>query len=99
MRSSRKLKEMMSLVGRVTALSRFVSRAIDRYVPFFDMLKGSKKLEWTDKCEDAFQAPKDHLGHPPLLSKPIDRENLYLYLTISKKAISTALIREEEKVQ
>ena len=39
------------------------------------------------------------MGHPPLLSKPIDGEKLYLYLTVSKEIVSPALVREEEKVQ
>ena len=72
---------------------------MDRCAPFFNVLKWSKKFEWTDKCEQAFQALKEHLGRPPLLSKPIDREKLYLYLVVSKEAVSTALVREEEKVQ
>ena len=51
MSSPRKPKEVMSLVGRVGALSHFVSQAIDCCAPFFDVLKGSKKFEWMDKCE------------------------------------------------
>ena len=72
----RKPKEVMSLTDRVAALSRFVLRATDRCAPFFDMLKGSKKFEWTEKCKQAFLALKEHLGRPPLLSKPIEREKL-----------------------
>ena len=49
--SPQKLKEVMSLAGRVATFNRFVSRAIDHYVPFFDILKASKKFEWMDKCE------------------------------------------------
>ena len=89
----------MSLTGRVAALSRFMSQAIDRCASFFDMLKGSKKFEWTKKCEQAFQALKEHLGCPPLLSKPIEGETLYLYLVVSKNAVSVALVREEGKAQ
>ena len=63
------------------------------------MLKGSKKFEWTDKCKQAFLALKEHLGCLPLLSKPIEGEKLYLYLAVFEEAISTALVREEEKVQ
>ena len=63
------------------------------------MLKGSKKFEWTDKCEQAFLVLKEHLGCPPLLLKPIEREKLYLYLDIFEEVVSTALVREEEKVQ
>ena len=55
--------------------------------------------EWTDKCKQAFLALKEHLGCPPLLSKPIEGEKLYIYLAISEETVSAALIREEEKVQ
>ena len=95
----KKSKEVMSLTGRVAALSQFVSRATDHCAPFFDMLKGSKRFKWIDKCKQVFQALKEHLGRPPLLSKPIEREKLYLYLDVSKEIVSTALVREEEKVQ
>ena len=66
---------------------------------FFDILKGSKKFEWMDKCKQAFLGLKEHLGLPPLLSKPIEEVKLYLYLAVSEKAVSTALVKEEEKVQ
>ena len=54
MSSPKKPKEVMSLADRVAALSRFVSRAIDSCASFFNVLKGSKKFEWIEKCEQAF---------------------------------------------
>ena len=42
MSSPHKPKEVMSLARRATTLSRFVWRATDKYVPFFDVLKGSR---------------------------------------------------------
>ena len=63
------------------------------------MLKVSKKFEWMHKCQQAFLALKEHLGRLPLLSKPIEEEKLYLYLTVSEGAVGTALVREEGKVQ
>ena len=62
------------------------------------MLKGSKRFEWTDKCKQVFQALKEHLRCPLLLSKPIEGEKLYLYHVVSEETISAALVREEEKV-
>ena len=62
-------------------------------------MKGNKRFAWNNKCEQAFKALKEYLGKPPLLSKPIDGEQLFLYLSVSKYAVSGALIREEEKVQ
>ena len=38
-------------------------------------------------------------GKPPLLSKPVEEEPLFLYLAVSEYTVSGALIREEEKVQ
>ena len=95
----KKPKEVMSLAGRMATLSRFVLWAINHYTPFFDMLKGSKRFKWIDKCEQAFQVLKEHLGRPSLLSKLIKGEKLYLYLVVSEEAVNTALVKEEEKVQ
>ena len=98
MSSPRKPKEVMSLVSRVVVLSHFVLWATYCSTPFFDVLKGSKKFEWTYKCEQAFLALKEYLGRLPLLSKTVEREKLYLYLTIFEEAISAALAKKEEKV-
>ena len=54
---------------------------------------------WDDKYEHAFRSLKEYLSKPPLLSKPVEGEPLYLYLKVTEYAISRALIREENKVQ
>ena len=42
--SPSKTKEVQSLTGRVAALSKFISRATDKCLPFFDSLKGNKRF-------------------------------------------------------
>ncbi|XP_024019753.1 uncharacterized protein LOC112091128 [Morus notabilis] len=42
---------------------------------------------------------KEHLGKPPILSKPTTGEVLSLYLEVSEHAVSSVLVREENKVQ
>ena len=42
---------------------------------------------------------KEYLSKPPLLSKLVEGEPLYLYLAVTEYAISGALVKEEEKVQ
>ena len=42
------VKEVQSLNGKIAALNRFVSRATDKCLPFFRILK--KLFEWTDEC-------------------------------------------------
>ena len=46
--SSKMVKEVHSLNGKVTALNRFVLRATDKCLPFFRTLK--KLFEWTTEC-------------------------------------------------
>ena len=63
------IKEVQSLIGRVAALNRFVSKATDKCLPFFKVLK--KAFEWTDECRQAFQDLKDYLTRAPLLSPSV----------------------------
>ncbi|XP_065621915.1 uncharacterized protein LOC136064288 [Quercus suber] len=91
------VKEVQSLTGRVAALNRFVSKATDKCLPFFKVLK--KAFEWTDECQKAFEDLKTYLTKAPLLSPSVQGEELYLYLAVTPHAVSSALIREEDKVQ
>ena len=67
--------------------------------PFLQSIKGNKKFEWTRDYEQAFQALKAHMAQPPILSKPIKGETLFIYLAITEVAASAVLVREEEGVQ
>ncbi|KAK3021186.1 hypothetical protein RJ639_045564 [Escallonia herrerae] len=66
-----------------------------------DPLKKSKAkdFEWTEECQKSFKELKRYLSSPPLLTKPVTGEDLFLYLSISEVAVSTVLIREEEGKQ
>ena len=95
--SPNKTKQVQSLIERVAALSRFISRATDKCLPFFDSLKGNKRFLWDDKCEQTFRSLKEYLSKPSLLSKPVEGKPLYLYLAVTEYVISGALVREDEK--
>ena len=92
----RNFKEVQSLTRRVTALNRFISKAIDKCLPFFKVIK--KAFKWTDEYQKAFQDLKTYLTTVPLLSPSIPGEELYLYLVVSLHAVSSTLIREERKI-
>ena len=97
MEPPRNIKEVQSLTRRVAALNRFISKATDKCLPFFKVLK--KAFEWTDKCQKAFQNLKIYLTTAPLLSPSMLGKELYLYLAVTPHAVSSALIREEGRVQ
>ena len=90
------VKEVQSLNGKIAALNRFVSRATDKCLPIFCVLK--RFFKWTDECQQAFENLKLHLSSPPLLNPAKPREELYLYLAISQAAVSAALVREEDRL-
>ena len=95
MKPLQSIKEVQSLTKRVVALNRFVSKATDKCLPFFKVLK--KAFEWTDECQRAFQDLKTYLVMAPLLNPSVMGEELFLYLAVTPHAVSSALIREEGK--
>ena len=52
MEPPKNIKEVQSLTGRIAALNRFVSKATDKCLPFFKILR--KAFQWTDQCQKAF---------------------------------------------
>ena len=95
MKPPQNIKEVQSLTGRVAALNRFDSKATDKCLPVFKVLK--KAFEWTDECQRAFQDLKMYLVTAPLLSLSVMGEELFLYLAVTPHVVSSALIKEEGK--
>ncbi|CAL9017932.1 unnamed protein product, partial [Prunus brigantina] len=84
-------KDIQSLTGRVAALTRFISKATDKCVPFFKALKGGKhQITWTPECDQAFQNLKNYMSKAPLLSKPLPEEQGTLERRTSVPSLGTA---------
>ncbi|CAL2237455.1 unnamed protein product [Prunus armeniaca] len=91
-------KDIHSLTGRVSALTRFISKATDKCVTFFRALKrGKQHITWTAECDKTFQDLKNYMSKAPLLSKPLLGEILFLYLSVSSAVVSSVLIHKPEK--
>ena len=91
------IKEVQRLTERIAALSRFVSKAIDKCQPFFQVLK--KAFQWDTHCEEAFAALKTYLSSPPIMVSPSEGELLTLYLAVSDFSTSAVLVRDKDRVQ
>ncbi|KAK3017188.1 hypothetical protein RJ639_007839 [Escallonia herrerae] len=54
---------------------------------------------WTAECQVSFETLKEYLASPPLLSKPIAGEMLFLYLAVTNFAVNAVLVREQDSKQ
>ena len=73
------------------ALNRFISQFVDKYRPFFQLLKKWKDFQWTDECQQAFDELKLYLSRAPILSKLVPEETLYMYLVVTDHTVSAVL--------
>ncbi|KAK3021856.1 hypothetical protein RJ639_047864 [Escallonia herrerae] len=96
MAAPRQVKEIQVLTGRIVALNRFLSRSAERCLLFFNALENIKNFEWTAECQVSFEALKEYLASPPLLSKPIAGEMLFLYLAVTNFVVSAVLVQEQD---
>lgn len=91
----RSIKEVQKLIGRLAALSGFVSKFSEKSQLIFMTLTKAKTFEWTKDCQQSFKDLKKCLSQPPLLLKPEQGEVFLLYLVVSPNALSAVLVRED----
>jgi len=94
MRSPSSVKEIQRLIGRLTALSRFVPKLAEKTRPIVQLLKKASRFEWSTECEEIFLQLKTFLSSPPVIQKPDAREPIIVYLAVSNKAVSSVLVQE-----
>jgi phage FluMu protein gp41 len=89
------MKDVQKLSGRVAALNRFIPRAAERSLPFFQVLKISKNFQWSEIHKQAFQELKNYLSNMTKLCPPEPRSTLLLYVSASNSAVSSVLVQEK----
>ncbi|RVW51653.1 hypothetical protein CK203_066701 [Vitis vinifera] len=88
----RNKKELQRLTGKLVALGRFIARFTDELRPFFLAIrKAGARMD--GQLPKRFEKIKHCLMQPPILSSPIPKEKLYMYLAVSEWAISAVLFR------
>src|SRR4051812_9823087 len=61
------VKQVRSFLGLASYCRRFVENFSKIARPLTNLLHKGVKFEWTDKCQESFQALKDKLTSPPVL--------------------------------
>ncbi|GMH19741.1 hypothetical protein Nepgr_021582 [Nepenthes gracilis] len=92
--------EVQKLTRRVAELSHFLAKSVEKHLPFFKALRGTKNgFQWTIDYEESFQGLKGYLLHPPMLTSTQTSKELYLYLVVSDKALSSSFISQWDDKQ
>ncbi|WVY91024.1 hypothetical protein V8G54_036538 [Vigna mungo] len=95
MKSPNTLKEIQRLVGRLTAVSRFIPKLAERLRPILKKMKKNSANTWDDECESAFEDIRGILTSPPIMNHPAAGAELRIYLGISDTAVSAVLVQEQ----
>ncbi|GKD70010.1 reverse transcriptase domain-containing protein [Tanacetum coccineum] len=93
MQSSKTLKEMQRLSGKLAALNCFLSRSAEQALPFFKILNNITKenkddYQWMEEAKRALQEMKKLVLELLTLTTPALKEVLYVYLATSQDALA-----------
>nr|GEU47451.1 reverse transcriptase domain-containing protein [Tanacetum cinerariifolium] len=96
------LKDVQRLNRKLASLTRFLSKSTKKSLPFFKTLKKCTKksdFQWTAKAKMAFKQMKKLIAKLPMLAATKEKEELIIYLTAAKKAISAVLVTKRNGKQ
>jgi hypothetical protein len=90
----RDLKGVQKVLGCLAALSRFISRLNEKWLPLYRLLKKHEHFSWTVEAQEALDKLKATLAHAPILTPPRYGEPLYLYIPATTQVVSTVIVVE-----
>jgi hypothetical protein len=90
-------KDVMKLIGMMAALGHIISKLGKKGLPFFKLLKKADKFVWDDEAQKAFEALEESMTTPPIMTPPIPKEILLLYISATTNVVSTVLVAEREE--
>jgi hypothetical protein len=88
-------KGAQRLAERLASLNRFISRSVERNLPFFKILKSGEVFQWGPAQQKAFEELKQYLINLTTLTPPSQGAPLFLYLAASHSVVSAALVQEK----
>nr|XP_009804555.1 PREDICTED: uncharacterized protein LOC104249770 [Nicotiana sylvestris] len=89
-------KDVMSFLGRLNYISRFIAQSTMICEPIFRMLRKDVATSYTEECQKAFDKIKEYLSKPPVLV-PLKLERpLLIYLSILDRAFGCVLGQHDE---
>ena len=90
--------EIRSFLGLARYYRRFVQDFSKIALPHSNLLRKTTKLEWSDKCEAAFQELKRKLTIAPVLALSVEGVEFVFYSDASRHGIGCTLIQNERVI-
>ena len=69
----------------------------EKGLPFFKLLKANERFEWTKEADKAFAELKQFLTLTPIMTAPQSSKTLLVYIVVTSRVVSTAIIVEREE--
>ncbi|XP_055801332.1 uncharacterized protein LOC129870542 [Solanum dulcamara] len=89
-------KDVMSFLGRLNYISRFITQSTIICEPIFKLLRKDAAIKWTEDCQQVFDKIKEYLSSPPVLVPPKPGRPLLLYMSVSDNAFGCVLGQHDE---
>ena len=89
-----KLKELRSFLGLANYYKQFIKGYSKMVAPLTDLLKKYQKLEWSSKCQAAFDELKAAMSSEPVLRLPNLEFPFEVQTDASDRALGRVLVQE-----
>jgi hypothetical protein len=90
-------KDVMKLTGMMADSRLFHQQTQRKRLTLLQVLKKADNFVWDDEAQKAFEALKESLTTPPIMTPPIPKESLLLYISATTNVVSTVLVVEREE--
>ncbi|XP_049358712.1 uncharacterized protein LOC125823371 [Solanum verrucosum] len=89
-------KKVMSFLGRLNYISRFITQSTVVCEPIFKLLKKGALTKWIVECQTVSDDIKNYLSNLLVLVPPQERSTLLLFLSISDNTFGCVLGRHDK---
>jgi hypothetical protein len=92
------VRQIRSFLGLEGYYQRFIPDFSRIAKPMTELLKKGVKYEWSQKCEDAFHALRQHLTKAPVLAQPDNTKPFEVYCDASGTGLGCVLMQDNKVI-
>jgi hypothetical protein len=92
------VRKIRSFLGLARYYQRFIPDFSRIAKPMTELLKKGVKYEWSQKCEDAFHALRQHLTTAPVLAQPDNTKPFEVYCDASSTGLGCVLMQDNRVI-